>query len=114
MPPAEVTLVEESEEVEQFAGSLGIYSRTPLGISLNTKGIRKVFSYGSSPYLNAETCYYTGELPNISSLRKRLEQKLETKGLNISANCVNLLNIGMDMFVKRLPQSCLDLAASRS
>ncbi|KAL2499603.1 hypothetical protein Adt_25153 [Abeliophyllum distichum] len=117
-PPAEVTSVEEGEEVEQFAGSPGIYSRTPLraplGISLNTKGIRKVLSYGSSPYLNANTCYNTGELPDTRSLRKRLEHKLETEGLNISANCVNLLNNGLDMFMKKLLQPCLDLAASRS
>ncbi|CAA2956039.1 uncharacterized protein LOC111367235 isoform X1 [Olea europaea subsp. europaea] len=115
-PPAEVTSVEEGEEVEQFAESPGVYSRTPLsaplGISLNTKGLRKV--HGSSSYLNAETCYNTGELPDTSSLREKLELMLETEGLNISANCVNLLNNGLDMFMKRLLQPCLDLAASRS
>ncbi|KAK6125243.1 hypothetical protein DH2020_040987 [Rehmannia glutinosa] len=116
-PPVEVTS-EEGEEVEQIAISPGIHSRTPLkaplGISLNSKGTRKVLSHGFSPLTDLDTCYNNTMLPDTSSLRKKLEQKLGMDGLNVSTYCVNLINNGVDMFLKRLLKPCLDLAASRS
>ncbi|PIN17429.1 hypothetical protein CDL12_09915 [Handroanthus impetiginosus] len=117
-PPVEVTSVEEGEEVEQVAGSPGIHSRSPLraplGVCLHAKGRRKVLSHGSSPFINLDTCCKNAELPDTSSLRKRVEQKLEMESLNVSMDCVNLLNNGLDAFLKRLLKPCLDLAASRS
>ncbi|CAI9766855.1 unnamed protein product [Fraxinus pennsylvanica] len=114
-PPVEVTSVEDGEEVEQCAGSPGIYSRSPLraplGISLNAGGTRKVLLNESPPY---ENCCSTGELPDTSSLRKRLEQKFKTEGMNVSTDCAGLLNNGLDVFLKRLIKPCLDLSASRS
>ncbi|XP_022860114.1 uncharacterized protein LOC111380710 [Olea europaea var. sylvestris] len=114
-PPVEVTSVEDGEEVEQSAGSPETYSksplRAPLGISLNAGGTRKVLLNESPP---SETCFTTGELPSTSSLRKRLEQKLKTEGLNVSKDCAGLLNNGLDVFLKGLIKPCLDLAASRS
>ncbi|MBA0620262.1 hypothetical protein Godav_006016 [Gossypium davidsonii] len=84
--------VEDGEEVDQATGSPGTYSRSPvrapLGITLNTKG--------------------------IGSLRKRLEQKLEMEGLNISMDCANLLNNSLAVYMKRLIKPCLELARSRS
>ncbi|KAK6151164.1 hypothetical protein DH2020_016096 [Rehmannia glutinosa] len=116
-PPVEVTS-EEGEEVEQIAISPGIHSRTPLkaplGISLNSKGTRKVLSHGFSPLTDLDTCYNNTMLPDTSSLRKKLEQKLGMDGLNVSTYCVNLINNGVDVFLKRLLKPCLDLAASRS
>lgn len=110
--------VEEGEEVDQAAGSPSIYSRSPvrapLGIPVNTKGTRKVLCSGSVTTFFAETCQNSGELPDTSSLRKRLEQKLETEGTNISVDCANLLNNSLDVYLKRLIKPCLDLAGSRS
>ncbi|CAA2958490.1 uncharacterized protein LOC111409676 [Olea europaea var. sylvestris] len=114
-PPVEVTSVEDGEEVEQCAGSPGIYSRSPLraplGISLNAGGTRKVLLNEPPPY---ENCCTTRDLPDTSSLRKRLEQKFKTEGLNVSTDCAGLLNNGLDVFLKRLIKPCLDLSASRS
>ncbi|KAL3525612.1 hypothetical protein ACH5RR_013984 [Cinchona calisaya] len=117
-PPVEVHSVEDGEEVEQAAGSPGIYSRSPLtaplGISLNNRGTRKVLSHGPTSFLCTETCHFTSELPDMNSLKQRLEKKLEVDGLNVSTDCINLLNNGLDAYLKRLIKSCLHLAASRS
>ncbi|KAF2294567.1 hypothetical protein GH714_012655 [Hevea brasiliensis] len=60
-----------------------------------------------------ETCLHTGELPDTRSLRSRLEQKLEMEGISVSVDCVNLLNNGLDMYLKRLIEPCMGLASSR-
>ncbi|XP_042972812.1 uncharacterized protein LOC122304617 isoform X1 [Carya illinoinensis] len=110
--------VEDGEEVDQAAESPSIYSRSPvrapLGIPMNTKGTRKVLCSGSATTCFTETCQNSGELPDTSSLRKSLEQKLETEGINISVDCANLLNNCLDVYLKRLIKPCLDLAGSRS
>ena len=110
--------VEDGEEVDQAAGSPSIYSRSPvrapLGIPLNTKGTRKVLFNGSASAIFTETCQNSGELPDTNSLRRRLEQKLEIEGLKISVDCANLLNNGLDVYLKRLIKPCLELASSRS
>ncbi|XP_022752070.1 uncharacterized protein LOC111300719 [Durio zibethinus] len=108
--------VEDGEEVDQAAGSPSIHSRSPvrapLGISLNAKGMQKVPWNGLASA--SETCQCRGELPDSSSLRKRLEQKLENEGLNISVDCINLLNDSLDVFMKRLIKPCLELAGSKN
>lgn len=117
-PPGEVNSVEDGEEVEQASGSLGTYSRSsvraPLGISFHTKGTRKLLSYGSAPAVLNQSCYSSGELPGNSSLKARLDQKLESEGSKISKDGVNLLNAGLDVFLKGLLKPCLQLAGSRS
>ncbi|XP_021751421.1 uncharacterized protein LOC110717083 [Chenopodium quinoa] len=121
--PIEVNSVEDGEEVDQAAISPGIHSRSPvtppLGIPWNGKGNRKVISSLSSSSLSSsripvESCHGVGELPNTSSLRKRLEQKLEKEGLSISLDCVNLLNNGLDSYLKRLIKPSLELASLRN
>ncbi|KAK9284678.1 hypothetical protein L1049_023854 [Liquidambar formosana] len=117
-PPGEVNSVEDGEEVDQAAGSPSIRSRSPvrapLGIPINVKGTKKATSNGSASALNTETCHNIGELPDTSSLMNRLGQKLEMEGFKISVDCVNLLNNGLDVFLKRLIRPCLELAGSRS
>ncbi|KAE8704112.1 putative transcription factor [Hibiscus syriacus] len=112
-PPASV---EDGEEVDQATGSPSIYSRSPvrapLGITLNAKGMRKALWNRSASA--SETCYCRGELPDTGSLRKRLEKKLETEGLNISVDCVDLLNNSIDVYMKTLIKPCLELAGTRS
>lgn len=115
--PIEVNSVEDGEEVDQAAISPGIHSRSPvtppLGIPWNGKGNRKVLSSLSSSGIQVESCQGDGELPNTSSLKKRLEQKLEKEGMRISLDCVNLLNNGLDTYLKRLIKPSLELASSR-
>ncbi|KDP44474.1 hypothetical protein JCGZ_16307 [Jatropha curcas] len=117
-PPAEVASVEEGEEVEQVAGSPGVQSRSPvtapLGVSMNLGGARKALSsFTVCGSHHQETCVNSGELPDTRSLRSRLEQKLGMEGINVSMDCVNLLNNGLDTYLKRLIEPCMGLASSR-
>lgn len=111
--------VEEGEEVEQMAGSPAIQSRSPisapLGVYMNFDGGRKKLSNVSlcSKY-NMETCYSNGDLPDTTSLKSRLEQKLQSEGLTVTVDCVNLLNNALDSYLKRLIESSMGLAGSRS
>ncbi|XP_023633483.1 uncharacterized protein LOC17875748 isoform X1 [Capsella rubella] len=62
------------------------------------------------------TCYSSGELPDSVSLKKKLEDGLGLmqEGLEVSVGVSNLLNAGLDVFLKRLIKPCLEFAASRS
>ncbi|KAG4212244.1 hypothetical protein ERO13_A02G152800v2 [Gossypium hirsutum] len=108
--------VEDGEEVNQAEGSPSIHSRSPvrapLGISFNAKETWKVPRSGleSAP----GTCHYRGELPDTSSLKKRLERKLEMEGLSFSVDSADVLNNCLDVFLKRLIKPCLELSSSRS
>ncbi|XWS68111.1 hypothetical protein CRYUN_Cryun04dG0062300 [Craigia yunnanensis] len=118
-PPAEVASVEDGEEVEQVAGSPGVQSRSPvtapLVISINFGGARKALSNAfSCNNYHLETCQNKGELPDTRSLRSRLQQKLEMEGISVSVDCVNLLNNGLDAYMKRLIEACVRLGGLRS
>ncbi|XP_010526978.1 PREDICTED: uncharacterized protein LOC104804394 [Tarenaya hassleriana] len=120
-PPMEVGSVEEGEEVEQMTGSPSVQSRSPitapLGVSINLRsGARKSLSNASihSGSINHETCHSSGELPDTRTLRSRLERKLEMEGLRISMDSANLLNNGLDAFLRRLIAPCLNFARSQS
>lgn len=117
-PPVEVASVEDGEEVEQVAASPSVQSRSPvtapLGISINSGGGRKSLSSASIFSDNRPlTCQSCGELPDTRSLRVRLEQKLRMEGISVSMDCVNLLNNGLDAYLKRLLEPCMSLAQSR-
>ncbi|CAI9276702.1 unnamed protein product [Lactuca saligna] len=113
-PPIEVNSVEDGEEVEQISISPGIHSRSPVkapfGIKIHSKDSKKVLSI-SSPF---HTCHYNSQLPPTSSLSTRLKHKLKTEGLDITMDCVNLVNNGLDSFLKRVIKPCLELGRSRS
>lgn len=117
-PPIEVVSVEDGEEVEQAAESPSIQSRSPftapLGILVNKSTARKAISGGSQKKFHALTCQQTGELPDAKSLMNHLEHKLEMDGFNISVDCANVMNNGLDCYLKRLIEPCIQLAGSRS
>ncbi|XP_057964368.1 uncharacterized protein LOC131155333 [Malania oleifera] len=117
-PPGEIASVEDGEEVEQVAGSPSVQSRSPvtapLGISVTMGGARKSLCNGlACNLLHLETCHSSGELPDSRTLRSRLEQKLEMKGIRITVDCVNLLNNGLDAYLKRLIEPCIRVAGSK-
>ncbi|CAA2987022.1 Transcriptional coactivator [Olea europaea subsp. europaea] len=109
-PPIEVAPVEEGEEVEQFAGNLGIRRRSPItapfGVSINMGCSRKALQ--RSFVFN--TCQNGGELPDTKMLRSCLEKKLEMEGVGISSDCANLLNNSLDAYLKRLIEPCMEIA----
>ncbi|KAL8195251.1 hypothetical protein R6Q57_025654 [Mikania cordata] len=112
-PPVEVLSVEDGEEV--VSGSPGIQSRSPvtapLGISLKLGPARKTLFHTSTSRPRAHTCESSCELPDSRYLRGRLKEKLESEGLSISDECVSLLNVGLDAYLKRLMEPCIGLAA---
>lgn len=116
-PPIEVTSVEDGEEVDQNSISPGIHSRSPVsapfGVTIHSKETRKTLNIGSCFNSHTDTCHYTGQLPPTSSLASRLKHKLKMEGLDISMDCSNLLNNGLDSFLKKVIKPSLELANSR-
>ncbi|CAA2967254.1 uncharacterized protein LOC111410157 [Olea europaea subsp. europaea] len=112
-PLIEFAPVEDGEEVEQLAGSLGIQSWSPItapfGVSINMDGARKALHRG----FVFSTCQNSGEVPDTRTLRSCLKQKLEVEGVGISLECANLLNNSLDVYLKRLIEPCVELARSR-
>lgn len=120
----EVASVEDGEEVEQVRGSPSVQSRSPvrapLGIAFNAGGLYQramPSSYASLLHLGKsevpEYCRISSMLPDMSSLQKRLEHKLEAEGLGLSVDYINSLNHGLDAYLKRMIKPCLELARSR-
>lgn len=110
--------VEDGEEVEQAAGSPSIHSRSPvrapLGLPQNAKRTQKLLFRGAAPIVYSQTCHVDGELPDTTSLKKRLEQKPELEGLKLSSDYADLLNCSLDIFLKRLIKPSLELSGSIS
>lgn len=120
----EVASVEDGEEVEQVRFSPSVQSRSPvrppLGIPMGVDSLpRQVLRKGSTTGFHLcrskvpETCQSSSELPDTRSLMKRLQHRLELEGLGLSVDCANLLNNGLDAFIKRLINPCMDIARSR-
>ncbi|KAK9135327.1 hypothetical protein Syun_014657 [Stephania yunnanensis] len=116
-PLGEVVSVEDGEEVEQMMGSPSVQSRSPvrppLGISTNVVGARKALLSSSITSFCPAVCHNNYELPDTRFLRMRLERKLAAEGLNISMDCANALNHGLDAFLKCLIRPCIELAGSK-
>ncbi|CAN8257945.1 unnamed protein product [Cochlearia groenlandica] len=112
MSKAQRLLIEDGEEVEQMTESPALQSRSPLtapfGVSFNVPR-KSIFSGGNGN----ETCQSSGELPDSSTLMTRLEKKLEIEGIKLSTDSANVLNRGLNAFIKRLIEPCLSLASSR-
>ncbi|PIN15271.1 hypothetical protein CDL12_12077 [Handroanthus impetiginosus] len=109
-PPVGVASVEDGEEVEQFSVRRWSDVSAPLGVKVNS---RKGIHCGYPCETFGETCESRGELPDTGSLRGRLEKKLALDGVGISMDCANVLNNGLDVFLKRLIEPCVGLAGSR-
>lgn len=108
------------EEIEQDTNSdlVGNRStiRVPLGLPFCPASIggahRALPGPNSSSFANSvDSC----ELSDTETLRKRMEQVAGSEGLNgVSLDCANLLNNGLDAYLKRLIKSCIDLVRARS
>lgn len=103
----------EDLSTTKFQAHRRIPITAPFGISIHSKETRKVCSTSDSSYYT-ETCHYSGQLPPTHSLQNRLKHKLKMEGLDISMDCVNLLNNGLDSYLKRVIKPSLELARSSS
>ncbi|KAL5215117.1 hypothetical protein ABZP36_004269 [Zizania latifolia] len=93
--------------------------QAPLGIHfgpISFGGTQKPSTIASAPSNDSSvSCYELCELCDTMSLRKRMEKIAEAEGLEgVSIECANLLNNGVDVFLKQLIGSCVQLVGTRS
>ncbi|CAN1341466.1 hypothetical protein LINPERPRIM_LOCUS39175 [Linum perenne] len=107
------TLIEEDKEVDEanhvtFSRS---HVQAPLGIPFSlpsVSGGRKATPVTCSD--DFDICYNSGVLSDTEMLRKRMEQIAVSQGLGgVSMECANTLNNMLDMYLKRLIKSCVEL-----
>ncbi|XP_010525884.1 PREDICTED: uncharacterized protein LOC104803601 [Tarenaya hassleriana] len=89
----------------------------PLGLpfcSASVGGPRRTVPVSStSPDLTS--CYDSGGLSDTEMLRKRMENIAVAQGLGgVSMECSNMLNTMLDVYLKKLIKSCIDLVGARS
>ncbi|XP_061344733.1 uncharacterized protein LOC133290637 [Gastrolobium bilobum] len=117
--PTEISIVEDGEEVEQL--NRFNFSRSPLiaplGVpycSASVGGARKALPVSSTS--DFVRCCDNGKLSDTDTLRRRVEQIATVQGLGggVSMECANMLNNGLDVYLKRLISSCVDLVGARS
>lgn len=109
-------VVEVGEQAE-WANAVNATSspiRAPLGIpfcSASLGGTHRTLTMSSSSSSFANS----GELSDSETLKKRIEQIVGDLGLNgVSTDCANLLNNGLDTYLKQLIRSCIELAGAKS
>lgn len=115
---ANLSVIEDGEEVEQSNGLS--FSKSPLlaplGIPLysaSVGGARKAIPVGSSS--DFVGYYDSGGLSDTETLRNRMEQIAAAQGLGgVSMECANMLNNVLDVYLKRLIKSCVELVGARS
>ncbi|KAL9227209.1 hypothetical protein vseg_002930 [Gypsophila vaccaria] len=60
------------------------------------------------------SCVDLGGLSDSEMLRRRIEPLVAAQGLGVALECANTLNNMVDVYLKRLIRSCLELVGSRS
>lgn len=87
----------------------------PLGIpffSVSVGGARKTLPLMSS--VRSATSLDSGRLYDIETLRERMQQIATTHGLEgVSVDSANLLNNGLDIYLKGLIRSCMEMVGAR-
>ncbi|CAD5173521.1 unnamed protein product [Musa acuminata subsp. malaccensis] len=116
---SEAVLLEHVEDVD-CRGSLDSHRhplRAPLGIPFSLTSIgkarRTLLSAGTS--INDGFCrnYDCSELYHTEVLKKRMDKMAQAQGLEgVTMDCANLLNNGLDAYLKRLIKSCIDLVGT--
>ncbi|XP_043711689.1 uncharacterized protein LOC122660445 [Telopea speciosissima] len=114
-----VVVTEGAEEVEQEANissSTRGLLRAPLGIPFCSASIGGALKALPMPNSSSFASYYdSGELSDMEALRKRMEQIAGAQGLEgVSTDSANLLNNGLDAYLKQLIWSCIELVGARS
>ena len=100
----EISAIEQGEE----------FSRRPIQAPLGIEP-RSGFLHGSSFRSPSFASGDGGELCDSEALRSRMEGIASTKGLSgVTSDCADLLNNGLDAYLKRLITSCVDLMGARS
>ncbi|KAL6958320.1 hypothetical protein U1Q18_006909 [Sarracenia purpurea var. burkii] len=89
----------------------------PLGIPscpVSVGGARKMIPLASSR-IKCGSSFYGDGLLDTATLREHMQQIAATQGLKgVSMDCANLLNNGLDAYLKGLIVSCIELVGARS
>ncbi|KAL5699863.1 hypothetical protein ACHQM5_030702 [Ranunculus cassubicifolius] len=103
-------------EVENNGGT-GFISHTKLSSSPVRAPLGIPFPFwGSQMPVHSrsfDSCSNSGDLRDPEGLSKRMEQIAGVHGLGVSVNCVNLLNNGLEVYLKQLIGSCIELVDAR-
>lgn len=97
-----------------------VFSRSslsaPLGVPLcqvSVGGARRTMPSASSS--NCASLFNSGSLLDTATLRQRMEQIAVAQGLEgVTMDCANFLNKGLDVYLKGLVTSCIELVGARS
>lgn len=94
--------MDDGEEVDQLIRCWRSQPiETPIGINLRDV-INRSRHIGT-----CSTCYSSHELPDSVSLKKKLEQEIKEEELEVSVEFANSLNVGLNVYLKRLIKPCL-------
>ncbi|CAL9119543.1 unnamed protein product, partial [Musa acuminata var. zebrina] len=116
--------VEAMKDAEELRQAVDLYSgrgplEAPLGVPFcpaSLGGAQRSLPLGTTSSSGSLTSnYYHGELCHSEILKKRMEKIAEAHGLEgVALDCSNLLNNGLDAYLKRLIRSCVELLGSKS
>ena len=109
--------IEEEEHRMDFVTYDRFQIRAPLGIpfcSASVGGSRNPLSSQPSNNSTFSSSQLSGEICDTENLKKRMEEIAESQGLGgVSIDCANLLNNGLDVYLKQLIQSCINVVGRR-
>ncbi|KAG1364130.1 hypothetical protein COCNU_11G009570 [Cocos nucifera] len=114
-------MVEDGEEVEQNndLNSKRGPLQAPLGIPFCPASVggaqRSLPLVTSTSTVSFSSNYDDSELCHTKALKKWLEKIAESQGLGgVTMECANLLNNGLDAYLKNLIRSCVELVGARA
>ncbi|KAK1290304.1 hypothetical protein QJS10_CPB18g00164 [Acorus calamus] len=100
----------EDVVIEDEVGLARSPLQAPLGIPLRPASVgaaRRALSTGAVFGSGFPSCFDSGDLFDTEALRKRMEQIAHAEGLEgVSLDCANLLNNGLDVYLKKLMSQC--------
>ncbi|CAF2113995.1 hypothetical protein Bca4012_096103 [Brassica carinata] len=109
-----IPLCKEQEEQVRVALSASPLV-APIGIQFCSAGGSRRRRVPVSTSADAMSSYESGGLAETEVLRKRMESIAVAQGLEgVSTECANTLNAMLDVYLKKLIRSCVDLVGGRS
>ncbi|KAJ3676879.1 hypothetical protein LUZ60_002603 [Juncus effusus] len=90
--------------------------KAPIGIPFCKPSIGGSHKPVPAPVGSSRRFLETGELTGTEELRRRMDCVARNKGLNggVELESANLLNLGLDLYLKRIIGSCLDLVRAKN
>ncbi|ONK79460.1 uncharacterized protein A4U43_C01F6590 [Asparagus officinalis] len=104
---------EEFEQRNDLKSAAKVPLQAPLGIPFcppSVGGAQRPLTLDST-----SSSFDNGELCDSEDLRMHMERIADSQSLSsVTVDCANLLNNGLDVYLKRLIKSCVDLVGARS